>query len=59
MFLLLVIECGPHRECGSLEAGLDWGVETVATIASAPGEYDAFENERPLNAAADALKVEQ
>jgi len=36
-FLSLVIECEPHRECGSLEAGLDWGVETFATIASAPG----------------------
>ena len=58
-FLSLVIECEPHRECGSLEAGLDWGVETVATIASAPGEYDAFENERLLNAAAEVLKVEQ
>jgi putative transposase len=27
-FLSLVIKCEPDRECGSLEAGLDWGVET-------------------------------
>ena len=34
-------------------------METFATIASAPGEYDAFENERLLNAEAEVLKVEQ
>jgi len=42
-----------------LEAGLDWGVETFATVAYAPGEYGAFENDRALNAEAEALKTEQ
>ena len=58
-FLSLVIECEPHRECGSREAGLDWGVETFATIAYAPDQYDAFENDRLLNAEANALKTGQ
>ena len=38
-FLSLVIACEPHRECGDLEAGLDWGVETFATLAYAAGDY--------------------
>ena len=58
-FLSLVIACEPHRECGDLEAGLDWGVETFATVAYAPGEYGAFENDRLLNAETEALKTEQ
>lgn len=58
-FLSLVVACEPHRECGSLEAGLDWGVETFATLAYAPGEYDAFANDRLLNAEAEALRTEQ
>ena len=58
-FLSLVVECEPHRECGDREAGLDWGVETFATLAYGPGEYDAFENDRLLNAEAEAIKQEQ
>ena len=58
-FLSLVIACEPHRECGDLEAGLDWGVETFATLAYAPGDYNAFANERLLNAETEALKEEQ
>ena len=57
--LSLVIECEPHRECGASECGLDWGVETFATLAYAPGEYAAFENDRLLNGEQEALKVEQ
>ena len=33
----LVVECEPGRECGDPEAGLDWGVETLATLTYAPG----------------------
>jgi putative transposase len=58
-YLSLVVECEPHRECGKLEAGLDWGVETFATLAYAPGEYEGFENDRYLATEHDALKVEQ
>ena len=55
----LVVECEPHRELGDREAGLDWGVETLATLAYAPGEYDGFENDRHLAVEQDALQVEQ
>lgn len=58
-FLSLVVSCEPERRHGELECGLDWGVETFATLAYAPGQYDAFENDRLLNAEADALKAEQ
>ena len=55
----VVVECDPCREGGEREAGLDWGIETLATVAYAPGEYDQFDNDRPLAAEQDALKVEQ
>ena len=58
-FLSVVVECDPCREGGEREAGLDWGIATLATVAYAPGEYDQFENDRPLAAEQDALKVEQ
>lgn len=48
-FLSLVVECEPHRErTGDQVAGLDWGVETFATLAYAPGVYAAVENDRLL-----------
>ena len=52
------MECESHRECGDREAGLDWGVETFATLAYAPGEYAEEENDRPLAAEQEALKTE-
>jgi putative transposase len=58
-YLSLVIECEPHRESGERECGLDWGVETFATLAYAPDEYAGFENDRPLANEQDALKAEQ
>jgi putative transposase len=58
-FVSLAIACEPYRECGSLEAGLDWGVETFATLAYAPGEYDAFDNGRLLKAEAENIKTVQ
>jgi putative transposase len=58
-FLSLVIECEPHRERGEAGCGLDWGIETFATLAYAPGEYAAVENDRLLNAEQEALKTEQ
>jgi Probable transposase len=51
--------CEPHGECGDPEAGLDWGVETFATLAYGPGEYDAFVNDRLLNTEQEALRIER
>lgn len=58
-FLSLVVECEPHRERGERECGLDWGIETLATMAYSPNEFGQFENLRPLNAEKEALKIEQ
>jgi putative transposase len=57
-YLSLVVECEPHRECGDREAGLDWGVETFATLAYAPGEYAEEQSDRPLAEEQEALKIE-
>jgi putative transposase len=56
-YLSLVVACAPHRErTGEKEAGLDWGVETFATLAYGPDAYDAFANDRLLAAEQDALR---
>jgi len=58
--LSLVLECAPFRErAGDREAGLDWGVETFATLAYAPDEFAAFPNDRPLAGEQERLKGEQ
>jgi putative transposase len=57
--LQAVVVCEPHGECGDPEAGLDWGVETFATLAYGPGEYDAFVNDRLLNTEQEALRIER
>jgi len=57
-YLSLVVACAPHRDCGDRQAGLDWGVETFATLAYAPGEYAEEENASPLAAEQEALKAE-
>jgi putative transposase len=59
-FLSLVLECAPFRErTGDREAGLDWGVETFATLAYSPDEFAAFPNDRPLAEEQERLKAEQ
>jgi putative transposase len=59
-FLSPVLECAPHRErTDSKESGLDWGVESLATLASAPGAYDRIENDRLLERAQARLKDAQ
>ena len=60
-FLSLVVECAPWREqvAAPRECGLDWGVETFATLAYGPGEFAAIPNDRPLAREAEALRGEQ
>jgi putative transposase len=58
-YLSLVVECDPRRERGEREVGLDWGVETLATLAYGLDDFTQFENDRPLAAETEALKVEQ
>ncbi|HEY2533200.1 MAG TPA: transposase [Xanthobacteraceae bacterium] len=59
LFLSLVVKCEPYREHGDLEVGLDWGVETFATLAYAARKCAAFANDRLVNAESDALRGEQ
>jgi putative transposase len=58
-FLSLVVECEPHRERGEAIAGLDWGVETFATLCHGPGEFAAIPNDRLLAQQQDAIKAAQ
>jgi putative transposase len=58
-FLSLVVECEPHRERGEAVAGLDWGVETFATLCHGPGEFTAIPNDRLLAQEQDAIKATQ
>lgn len=59
-FLSLVVECEPHRErTGQRECGLDWGVETFATVAYDLADFVEFPNDRLLNQEADAIKEAQ
>ena len=59
-FLSLVVECEPHRErTGEAVAGLDWGVETMATLCTGPMQFAEIENDRLLAEAQDGLKAAQ
>jgi putative transposase len=46
----VVVQCLPHREHGERVAGLDWGVNALATLAYGPGEYAEVENDRLFRA---------
>lgn len=59
-FLSLVVECEPHRErTGNAIAGLDWGVETLATLCTGPMQFSEIENDRLMVEAQDGLKAAQ
>jgi putative transposase len=58
-FLSLVIECEPYRECGNLEAGLDWGVETFTTLCHGPFQFEEIPNDRLYAQAQDEIKAAQ
>ena len=59
-FLSLVMECDAQRpQMDNREAGLDWGLETFATLAYGPETYAAVENDRHLAQEQTALKGEQ
>jgi len=59
-FLSLVVECEPHRErTDDLVAGLDWGVETMATLCHGPHEFTEIPNDRLLAQEQDRLREAQ
>lgn len=58
--LSMVVECEPHRErTGDAVAGLDWGVETMATLCTGPMQFAELENDRLLAQEQDAIKAAQ
>jgi putative transposase len=58
-FLSLVVECEPYREHGALEAGVDWGVETFATLCHGPHQFEEIPNDRLCAQEQDAIKTAQ
>jgi putative transposase len=42
----ITVACAPRRTAGSLAAGMDWGVETFATLALSDGTMRHIENPR-------------
>ena len=58
--LSLVVACEPHRErMGEQVAGLDWGVETFATLCHGPHDFVEIPNDRLLAQEQDAIKAAQ
>jgi putative transposase len=62
----ITVECCPQRESGPLAAGMDWGVETLATLALSDGTMLHIDNPRhtrrglvPLRQAQQALSRKQ
>lgn len=54
----VTLDCEPARERGTRMGGLDWGVETLATIAR-PDGTEAIPNPRPLQQTLDQLRRAQ
>jgi putative transposase len=55
----VTLDCAPERECGTRAAGMDWGLETFATIAFDDGSFQAIENPRHLKRSLGKLKSAQ
>jgi putative transposase len=48
-YLSVTMECEPERQGGTLAMGLDWGLETFATIVDADGHTQSVVNPRFLD----------
>jgi len=55
----LTISCQPQRGGGHTAVGLDWGVETFATLAHENGTYSSIENPRFFARTKSALEEAQ
>lgn len=45
-YAAITLSCEPRRKCGTDAVGLDWGVETFATLAHEDGGFESVENPR-------------
>jgi putative transposase len=55
-FASLVVQGIPKRTRGNKAVGIDWGVETYATLAHGAGQYEAVANDRLYQAQEAAAK---
>ena len=55
----LTMMCEPRRSGGTEAVGLDWGVETFATLAHEDGRFSAIENPRFFRQIKDKLEAAQ
>ncbi|MHB8177476.1 MAG: RNA-guided endonuclease InsQ/TnpB family protein [Vulcanimicrobiaceae bacterium] len=55
----LSVSCRPQRTGGTQALGLDWGVETFATLAHEDGRFSAIENPRFFTRMKSALESAQ
>jgi putative transposase len=53
------VKCEPRRERGAQAVGLDWGVETFATLAHEDETFSAVENPRFVRNAKEKLEAAQ
>jgi putative transposase len=55
----ITLKCSPARVCGEQAIGIDWGLETFATIAKHDGGAEEIANPRILRKHLKALQVKQ
>ena len=55
----VTLACTPERASGAEALGMDWGVETFATLVDEEGAVDKIENPRLLRSQLDKLAHEQ
>jgi len=55
----ITVECSPQRTAGPLAAGMDWGVETLATLALSDGTLQHIDNPRHTRKALVTLRHAQ
>jgi putative transposase len=55
----ITVACCPQRAAGPLAAGMDWGVETLATLALSDGTMQHIENPRHTRSALVQLRHAQ
>lgn len=55
----ITVECSPQRQSGTLAAGMDWGVETFATLALSDGTMAHIDNPRHTRQALVRLRQAQ
>ena len=58
-YISVTVECEPKRTSGTKAAGLDWGVETFATLAYSDGSFEEVPNPRFLRKSLNKLKSAQ